>query len=133
MDRQNSKPTTPPVIPVSVQAAKLGNIDIHLDSLGTVTPVYTVTATSRVAGELTEVRYKEGQMVKKNELLAVIDPRPYQAVLTQGQGQLAARPSWRSRMQRLGPVRYQNSLRSTRSRSSNLPHSKRSWNRTKVL
>jgi multidrug efflux system membrane fusion protein len=51
--------------------------------------VYTVTVASRVAGELTEVRYKEGQIVKKGEVLAVIDPRPYQAVLVQSQGQLA--------------------------------------------
>jgi multidrug efflux system membrane fusion protein len=104
------KATTPPVIPVSVQAARLGNIDIHLDSLGTVTPVYTVTVTSRVAGELTEVRYKEGQMVKKNELLAVIDPRPYQAVLTQGQGQIA-RDEAMLKNARLDLVRYQNSFK----------------------
>jgi membrane fusion protein, multidrug efflux system len=79
----------PAGIPVSADVVKLGKIDIFLDALGTVTPVSTVTVTSRVAGELTEVDYREGQMVKKGDLLAVIDPRPYEAVLLQGQGQLA--------------------------------------------
>jgi multidrug efflux system membrane fusion protein len=84
------KPTPPPAaIPVSAEAVKLGNIDIYLDALGTVTPVNTVTVTSRVEGALTEVAYQEGQMVKKNDLLAVIDPRPYEAVVLQAQGQLA--------------------------------------------
>jgi membrane fusion protein, multidrug efflux system len=82
-------PPPPPPIPVSVQPVKSGSIDVHLDALGTVTPVYTVTVASRVAGELTDVRYKEGQLVKTGELLATIDARPYQAVLTQAKGQLA--------------------------------------------
>jgi multidrug efflux system membrane fusion protein len=83
------KRAAPAGIPVSAGVAKLGAINVYLDALGTVTPVYTVTLTSRVAGELTEVFYKEGQMVKKGDLLAVIDPRPYQAMLLQAQGQLA--------------------------------------------
>jgi multidrug efflux system membrane fusion protein len=76
-------------IPVSADVVKRGSIDIFLDALGTVTPVSTVTVTSRVGGELTEVLYQEGQRVKKNDLLAVIDPRPYEAMLLQAQGQLA--------------------------------------------
>ncbi len=83
------KPAPPPPIPVTTQGVRSGSIDVHLDSLGTVTPVYTVTVASRVAGELTEVRYKEGQMVKKGDVLATIDARPYQAVLVQAKGQLA--------------------------------------------
>jgi multidrug efflux system membrane fusion protein len=83
------KASAPPSVPVSAAGVKLGNIDIYLDALGTVTPVYTVTVASRVAGELTDVRYQEGQMVKKNDLLALIDPRPYQALVIQAQGQLA--------------------------------------------
>jgi multidrug efflux system membrane fusion protein len=68
---------------------KKGDIDVYIDALGTVTPVYTVTVVSRVAGAITEIHFKEGQIVKKGELLAVVDPRPYEAALTQAQGQLA--------------------------------------------
>ncbi len=75
-------------IPVSVSSVKQGNIGVYVDALGTVTPVYTVTVTSRVTGELTNVYYREGQMVHKGQLLAEIDPRPYQAVYVQAQGQL---------------------------------------------
>ncbi len=76
-------------IPVSVTQVQKGNIGVYINALGTVTPVYTVTVTSRVVGQLQEVHYREGQIVHKGDLLAVIDPRPYQAVLTQAQGQLA--------------------------------------------
>jgi membrane fusion protein, multidrug efflux system len=79
----------PAAIPVAVDTVRQGNIGVFINALGTVTPVYTVTVTSRVVGELREVHYREGQMVHKGDLLAVIDPRPYQAVLTQAQGQLA--------------------------------------------
>jgi multidrug efflux system membrane fusion protein len=96
-------------IPVSTGLAKLGDIGIYLDALGTVTPVYTVTVTSRVTGELTDVYYKEGQMVKKNDLLATIDPRPYKAMLTQAQGQLA-RDQALLKNARLDLVRYQNAF-----------------------
>jgi multidrug efflux system membrane fusion protein len=89
LPKPKAAPRVPIGIPVSVDNVKLGDIDIYLDALGTVTPVYTVTVTSRVAGELTAVCYQEGQIVKKNDLLAVIDPRPYDALLLQAQGQLA--------------------------------------------
>jgi multidrug efflux system membrane fusion protein len=102
-------PPAPAVIPVSVGMAKLGDINIYLDALGTVTPVYTVTVTSRVAGELTDVYYREGQMVRKGDLLAAIDPRPYQALLLQAQGQLA-RDQALLKNARLDLVRYQNAF-----------------------
>jgi len=105
--KPKAKPPAPAGIPVSAGVAKTGDINIYLDALGTVTPVYTVTLTSRVAGELTAVLYKEGQMVKKNDLLAVIDPRPYQALLVQAQGQLA-RDQALLKNARLDLVRYQN-------------------------
>jgi multidrug efflux system membrane fusion protein len=105
--KPKAKPPAPAGIPVSTGAAKTGDINIYIDALGTVTPVYTVTVTSRVAGELTEVLYIEGQMVKKDDLLAVIDPRPYQALLVQAQGQLA-RDQALLKNARLDLVRYQN-------------------------
>ncbi len=108
--RPKKKPAPPPPIPVAEAQVTSGSIDIYLDALGTVTPVYTVTVASRVAGELTEVRYKEGQLVKKNELLAVIDPRPYTAVLLQSQGQLS-RDAAALKNARIDLVRYQNSFK----------------------
>jgi multidrug efflux system membrane fusion protein len=110
LSKPKAKPAAPPPIPVSVAQVKLGSINIYLDNIGTVTPVYTVTVASRVAGALTEVRFKEGQMVKKGELLAVIDPLPYQAVVLQAQGQLA-RDQALLKNARLDLVRYQNSYK----------------------
>jgi membrane fusion protein, multidrug efflux system len=105
--KPKAKPPAPAGIPVSAGLAKTGDINIYLDALGTVTPVYTVTVTSRVSGELTSVPYKEGQMVKKDDLLAVIDPRPYQALLVQALGQLA-RDQALLKNARLDLGRYQN-------------------------
>jgi len=75
-------------VPVTAEPARSQDFDITLNAIGTVTPLSTVTVTSRVAGTLTQVLYHEGQMVKEGDLLAVIDPRPYQAALLQAQGQL---------------------------------------------
>ena len=108
--KPKKKTGPPPAVPVAEGEVKSGNIDVFLDELGTVTPVYTVTVASRVAGELTEVRYKEGQLVKKNELLAVVDPRPYVAVLLQSQGQLS-RDEAALKNARIDLVRYQNSFK----------------------
>jgi len=108
--RPKKKTGPPPPISVAEAQVTSGSIDIYLDALGTVTPVYTVTVASRVAGELTEVRYKEGQLVKKNDLLAVIDPRPYQAVLLQSLGQLQ-RDEAALKNARIDLVRYQNSFK----------------------
>jgi len=85
---EKKAPPPNPGLQVSGVKATEGSIDVILDALGTVTPTYTVTVTSRVTGELTEVHYNEGQLVKKGDLLAVIDPRPYEAVVLQNQGQL---------------------------------------------
>jgi multidrug efflux system membrane fusion protein len=81
-------PSTRPVL-ISTATAHQGDIGVLLNALGTVTPVYTVTVTSRVQGEITKVYYHEGQMVKKGDPLVEIDPRPYQAALTQVEGQIA--------------------------------------------
>jgi len=81
-------PASRPVL-ISTATAHQGDIGVYLNALGAVTPVYTVTVTSRVQGEITKVYYREGQMVKKGDPLIEIDPRPYEAALTQVQGQLA--------------------------------------------
>jgi multidrug efflux system membrane fusion protein len=104
------KPAGAPAIPVTTATVTSGNIDVYLDELGTVTPVYTVTVVSRVAGEITEIGFKEGQLVKKHDLLAVIDPRPYVAALLQAQGQLA-RDEALLKNARIDLLRYQNSYK----------------------
>ena len=75
-------------VPVAAATVRKGSMGEYISALGTVTSVYTVTVTSRVAGSLISVNYREGQVVHKGDLLAVIDPRPYQATLLQAQGQL---------------------------------------------
>ena len=76
-------------IPVVVADAKIGDFPVYLTGLGTVTPMATVTLHSRVDGELMSVDFREGQLVKEGEVLAQIDPRPFQVQLTQAEGQLA--------------------------------------------
>ena len=75
-------------MPVVDATAAKGDIDITYTALGTVTALATVTVQSQVAGQLTEVGFKEGQELKKGDFLAQIDPRPFQAQLDQYTGQL---------------------------------------------
>jgi multidrug efflux system membrane fusion protein len=76
-------------MPVGVATAKTGDIGIELDALGTVTPLRTVAVRSQVNGLLQSVSFKEGQEVEPGQVLAQIDPRPFQAALLQAQGALA--------------------------------------------
>jgi multidrug efflux system membrane fusion protein len=76
-------------MPVVVAPAATGDIDITLNALGTVTSLATVTIKSQLSGYLVNVAYTEGQVVKKGDLLAEIDSRPYQLALQNAQGALA--------------------------------------------
>ncbi|MGZ4955069.1 MAG: MdtA/MuxA family multidrug efflux RND transporter periplasmic adaptor subunit [Methylobacter sp.] len=77
-----------PVISVAVATSRQGDMPIYLSGLGTVTALKTVTVHSRVDGELIRVAFKEGQVVHEGDLLAEIDPRPFQVQLKQAEGQL---------------------------------------------
>src|SRR5690606_11658599 len=74
--------------PVRVQTAAVGQMDVVLRALGTVTAYNTVTVRSRVEGELLKIAFKEGQRVKAGDLLAQVDPRSYQVQLAQAEGNL---------------------------------------------
>jgi multidrug efflux system membrane fusion protein len=76
-------------VPVVAATARTGSMGVYLAGLGTVTPLNTVTIHTRVDGELVDVSFKDGQMVRQGDLLARIDPRPFEVQLTQANGQKA--------------------------------------------
>lgn len=75
-------------MPVGTITVQKGNIDITVNALGTVTPLAAVTVRTQIAGQLMQLNFQEGQSVKAGDLLALIDPRPYEAALAQAQGAL---------------------------------------------
>ncbi len=77
-----------PMAPVIAVRATKGDIGVYFTGLGAVTPIYTVSVRSRVDGQLMKVYYQEGQTVHEGDPLIDIDPRPYQVLLTQYEGQL---------------------------------------------
>ena len=85
------KPNPPQLPPVSISVTNVrqGDIEEAVTALGSVQPVYTVAITPRVDGQVVSVNYTEGQLVNTNDLLAVIDPGPYQAMELEAEGQLA--------------------------------------------
>jgi len=76
-------------VPITASSARRGDMPVYLRGLGTVTPYNTVNVKARVDGPIVSVNFKEGQNVKKGDLLVEIDPRPYQVLLQQAEGQLA--------------------------------------------
>jgi multidrug efflux system membrane fusion protein len=83
-----TKPVAP-AVPVVTATVRQGEMPVYLTGLGTVTAFNTVVVKSRVDGQLIRVGFREGQYVHEGDLLAEIDPRPFQVQLTQAEGQLA--------------------------------------------
>ncbi|MFI5398403.1 MAG: MdtA/MuxA family multidrug efflux RND transporter periplasmic adaptor subunit [Candidatus Binatia bacterium] len=83
-----AKPVAP-AVPVVAAAVREGEMPVYLTGLGSVTAFNTVTVKSRVDGQLIKVAFQEGQFVHEGDLLAEIDPRPFQVQLTQAEGQMA--------------------------------------------
>lgn len=75
--------------PVVATRTRRGNIPVYFSTIGSVTPIYTTILQSRVVGELMTVNYKEGDLVKKGDVLMEIDPRPYEVQLAQAEAQLS--------------------------------------------
>ena len=93
-------------VPVVAATARIGSMGVYLSGLGTVTPLNTVTIHTRVDGELVDVAFTEGQIVQKGDLLARIDPGPFEVQLTQAEGQQAKDGATLTNTQ-LDLVRYQ--------------------------
>lgn len=88
-DRSGRANSPAGAIPVSVAVVRQGTFDVYLFALGTVTPLNTVLVRSRVDGQVMRVAFEEGQMVGAGDLIAEIDPRPFEVQLTLATGQLA--------------------------------------------
>lgn len=75
--------------PISVAEVRRADVPVWVSAVGTAVPRNLVTVRARVDGELMKLHFREGEMVKPGQLLAEIDPRPYQVQLGQAAGQLA--------------------------------------------
>jgi multidrug efflux system membrane fusion protein len=83
------KSSLPRITPVGTSVVQQRDFPLYLNGLGTVTALKTVTVRSRVEGEVTRIHFAEGEMVSEGDLLAEIDPRPFQVLKEQAEGQLA--------------------------------------------
>jgi multidrug efflux system membrane fusion protein len=86
--RKRALAAVSPSVTATAATATKGGIGVYLDSIGTVTPVYTSSITAQADGVITAVHYQEGQLLQKGDALIDIDPRPYQAQLLQAEGAL---------------------------------------------
>jgi multidrug efflux system membrane fusion protein len=82
------EPAPAPRVPVAVAEVKRSDVAVYTTGLGSVTPLNTVTVRTRVDGQLMEVLFRDGQIVSRGDLLARIDPRPFEAQLAQAEGQM---------------------------------------------
>jgi membrane fusion protein, multidrug efflux system len=76
-------------VAVAVATVRKGDVTVRIPGIGNVTALTTVTVIPQVSGVMEKVNFKEGQLVKKNQEIALIDPRPYQAALAQAKANLA--------------------------------------------
>lgn len=86
---QEQKPKEKPAAPVNVAEVRLADLPVELHAIGNVEPYATVSVKSMVAGTVTRVHFREGQDVAKGALLFTIDPRPFEAALSQARANLA--------------------------------------------
>ncbi len=84
--KDNSRRAAPQSVGIATIAK--GDVRVFVTGLGTVAPLATVNVVTQISGQLTQVAFHEGQIVKKGEFLAQIDPRPYEIMLAQYEGQL---------------------------------------------
>ena len=86
----SQKPTGgPPVAPVTAADAEVKDVPVTVTAIGTVEPYNAVAVKPQVAGQISRVAFKEGQTVRRGDLLVVIDPRPFEAALRQAEAALA--------------------------------------------
>ena len=105
-----ARASTQMTVPVAVATAERRDVPVYLKGLGSVTASNTVSVKSRVDGQLAEVNFREGQHVNKGDLLAVIDPRPFQVALDQAQANLF-RDQAQLKDARLNYERFKSSVR----------------------
>jgi multidrug efflux system membrane fusion protein len=87
-DPTRARASAAQVLPVTVANVTRQDLPVYLSGLGSIAAYYTVSVKSRVDGQLVDVKFKEGESVKQGQLLAIIDPRPFQVQLEQSQAQL---------------------------------------------
>ena len=88
-EKDSSSQGGPPPVIINTVTTRSGDIGVYVQALGTVTPVKTVSLTARLSGQIAKVAYQEGQLVHAGDPMVEIDPAPYQAAVTQAEGQLA--------------------------------------------